>query len=95
MPKRTKTFTIDVEYNYFEPGALVTPTSNRSVLDRGRVYCVLSCREPLTHLDNDCVVFVKPNPDGVPRKWGVSTYYLREVSPDEITTSGCYLKPLT
>jgi hypothetical protein len=67
--RRSKTFT--VEYNYFEPGTRITPTSNRCPLERG-VYVVTKCIEPRDAQD-EAVCFVQG------RKTGISTTYLREV----------------
>lgn len=68
--RRKKTFT--VEYNYFEPGTRVTPTSGRCPLDIGVVYVVTKCLESRDAGD-EAVCFVQG------RKTGVSTTYLREV----------------
>lgn len=67
--KRTKTF--DVEYNYFDPGTFVEPTSSRSSLPDGR-YKVTECVEPRFPEDH-CVVFIEG------RDTAVRTEYLREV----------------
>lgn len=68
--KRTKDFTI--EYNYFEPGTLVTPTSNRCPLEYGKTFKITMCREPMWPGD-DCVVFVRG------RTTGISSEYLKKV----------------
>lgn len=91
MVRRTKTFTFEVNYNYFEPGTLVTPISNRSALEQGQIYYVISCLEPHEY-DDGAIVFVKPNPDGVSRQWGISAANLREVHRLEITDDGKFLK---
>jgi len=75
--KRTKTFTI--EYNYFEPGTYVVPTSPRCVLtheDR-TLFEVIDCLEP-TFAGETSLVFVKG------RFHGVDTTYLREATQEEI-----------
>jgi hypothetical protein len=72
--RRIKAFT--VEYNYFEPGARVTPTSMRSVLEEGQVYTITECFHPLYAYDQACC-FVEG------RETGLSTEYLREVKQGE------------
>ncbi|GMU26239.1 MAG: hypothetical protein AMXMBFR16_11440 [Candidatus Uhrbacteria bacterium] len=67
--KRAKTFV--VEFNFFTPGTLVTPTSPRCPLESGKVYTVTKCVEPLCYGD-EAVVFVEGH------EYGVSTEYLRE-----------------
>lgn len=101
MIRRTKTFTFEVHYNYFEPGTLVTPLLDRGVLEKGRIYYVTSCLEPYEY-DDEAIVFVKANPNGPPRhwaipngparQWGVSAANLREVHRLEITDDGKFLK---
>jgi len=44
MPKRTETF--EIEYTYFEPGTLVTPTVYGTTLEYGQVYTVVECFPP-------------------------------------------------
>jgi hypothetical protein len=73
--RRTKTF--EIEYNYFEPGTIVTPTSKRCPLDAGETYVVSECSGPLEG-DQDAIVFV----DG--HKFGFWSTYLREATPEEI-----------
>lgn len=68
--KLSKTF--KVEFNYFEPGTRVTPTSSRCPLTMGQVYTVTKCIEPRFYAD-EAVCFVEG------RKTGLSTTYLREV----------------
>jgi hypothetical protein len=72
--RRTKVF--EVEYNYFEPGTRVTPTSVRSVLDEGQVYTITECHHPRGADDRACCCV-----EG--REIGLSTEYLREVKPGE------------
>lgn len=91
MARRIKIFTFEVNYNYFESGTLVTPISGHGILEKGRIYCVTNCLEPYEH-DDEAIVFVKPNPEGVPRQWGVSAANLREVHRLEITDDGKFLK---
>jgi hypothetical protein len=73
-PRCTKVF--EVEYNYFEPGTLVTPTSVRSVLDMGQVYTITKCHHPRSADDRACCVV-----EG--RETGLSTEYLKEVKPGD------------
>lgn len=68
--RRTKTFT--VEYNYFEPGTIVTPTSNRGPLAHGETYVVTKCVEP-QYAGDECVVLLSG------QMYGVNTEYLSEV----------------
>jgi hypothetical protein len=72
--RRVKVF--EVEYNYFEPGTLVTPTSMRSVLEDGQVYTITKCCHP-RYADGRASCFVEG------RETGLSTEYLREVQPGE------------
>lgn len=67
--KRKKTF--EVEYNYFEPGTLVRPTSPRCPLYTG-IYKVTKMYEPIDVTD-EAICFV----DG--HSYGISTVYLEEV----------------
>jgi len=68
-----RTITFEVTYNYFEPGTLVTPTSNRCVVRPGFTYRVTECKEPRFPGD-DCIVFVEGHGTGF------STEYLKEVT---------------
>lgn len=68
--RQVKTFS--VEYNWFAPGTVVTPTSNRSPLERGHHYTVTKCLEP-KFAGDECVVFVEG------REQGVSTNYLKAI----------------
>lgn len=72
--RRIKEFT--VEYNYFEPGSKITPTSRRCPLEMGRVYVVEKCIEPRYAVDG-CIVFVEGH------KYGIDTEYLREATAGE------------
>jgi hypothetical protein len=72
--RRVKTF--EVEYNYFEPGTRVTPTSVRSVLEEGQVYTITECSHP-RFADDRASCFVEG------RETGLSTEYLREVKPGD------------
>lgn len=81
--KRTKTF--EIEYNWFEAGTLVTPTSRRCPLEVERVYKVRRCHEPM-YAEDKAVVFVDD------RETGMSTDYLREVAIGEITPDRSRLK---
>jgi hypothetical protein len=72
--RRLATFT--VEYNYFEPGTRVTPTSVRSVLEEGQVYTIKKCFHPLYADDRACCYV-----EG--RETGLSSEYLREIQPGE------------
>lgn len=81
--KRTKT--LEIEYNFFEPGTLVTPGSIGGALEVEHVYRVNECHEP--HGEGDMgICFV----DG--HFHGVSTATLREVEPDELREDGLRLK---
>ena len=67
---------VELHYNYFEPGTLVTPTSPRHPLDMGKQYVVTQCIEPRYEGDEG-VVFVQG------RDLGVTSNYLRDVNADE------------
>lgn len=68
--RRTKTF--EKTYKYFEPGTLITPTSNRCPLEYGKIYTVIECSEPMDCMD-EAIVFVEGH------QYGVRTEYLTEV----------------
>jgi hypothetical protein len=70
--RRTAVF--EVEYNYFEPGTWVTPTSPRSVLEENVMYKITKCLPP-RFADDRASCFVEG------RETGVSTEYLRAVEP--------------
>jgi hypothetical protein len=72
--RRVKVF--EVEYNYFEPGTLVTPTSVRSVLEEGQTYTITKCCHP-RFADDRASCFVEG------RETGLSTEYLKEVKPGD------------
>lgn len=74
VARRIKVF--EVEYNHFEPGTLVTPTSLRSVLVEGQVYTITKCLPP-RFADDRASCFVEG------RETGLSTEYLKEVEPGE------------
>jgi hypothetical protein len=69
--------TFQIEYNYFEKGEVITPTSPRSPLTVGTLYTVQETRRPMFY-GEEPVVFV------VGRDTGVSGEYLREATPEEI-----------
>lgn len=69
MRKVKKSF--EIEYNEFEVGEMVKPTSNRCPLEPG-VYKVTKFIPPMTHEDS-AVVFVEGH------EYGIETTYLRSV----------------
>lgn len=70
MEIRTVTYT--EEYKWFEAGELITPTSNRTPLEMGRVYTVIKCSAPKFAGDSS-VVWVEG------RIQGIETNYLNPV----------------
>jgi len=58
--RRKKTF--EMEYNYFEEGAKVTPTKESSLM-KG-TYIVIACVEPKI-LGDECLVYVKGHPNAI------------------------------
>lgn len=76
MVRRTKTF--DIEYNYFEPGTIVTPIDGRGELEHRRHYRVIQCMEPELS-DYVCTCYVEDVIEGVFMSNSVMTEYLREV----------------
>lgn len=81
MTRRTKSFT--VSYKFFERDTFVTPTSPRCPLDSNKVYKVIDCFEP-TFAGDDAICFVEGH------KHGITTEYLREATPEEVTTNRAY-----
>jgi len=83
MVRRTKT--IEIDYNWFEPGTLVTPGTTRCPLNVEHVYRVMECYEP--HGEGDMgICFVGGH------HHGIATSGLREVRPEELTEDGTRLK---
>jgi hypothetical protein len=71
-----KTVSFTYEYNYFKPGTMVTPTSQKCPLAHGRAYQITRCAGPR-----------KPGQGGTchvkGRRRGLMTEHLREVQPEE------------
>lgn len=75
---RIETKTFQIEYKVFEPGERVIATSNRSPLERGRIYTVIQCIPP-KWADGESYVFLQDY------EYGVSTQYLAAVNENEQT----------
>jgi hypothetical protein len=65
---------LDVAYNYFEPGALVTPSSPCSMLKLGQTYKVTKCTEP-QYVGEYASCYVQGE------EYPVSAEHLMEVTP--------------
>ncbi len=77
---KRKTETIEITYKVFESGEVVTPGSDRCILESGRHYIVDHFVHPSLPFDLDGTVFVEG------RKTGVSAEYLIPVTQKQEKT---------